>query len=407
MLQTDKNTVFNALIGLARLTTRAFEGEDLNPLAQQLVARIQACSDDAAACMDLATIYFLYHESEMAMQWQRQAIEMQARYSFLCEPQEPALRVLAMVGPGGLMDNLPLEFLLEGSAIALDLHYMLVGSALPQDLLAYDLVMVAVGESDTNSALLEQLGVQLHDCPVAVINRAECVMQTTREAAAARLQPVSEIDMPMSVRLSRTELQQLGDGDTLNRLKSYLGDQNFPIIVRPVESHGGHGLMRLDEQAAIAPYLAGQSEDLFYISHFVDYASADGLFWKYRIVLVEGKPFVGHLAISSHWMVHYLNADMMGDADKCAAEAHCMTHFDEEFGHRHKQAFAAIYEQMQLEYLIIDCAETAAGKLLVFEVDTSAIVHAMDSADLFPYKRPQMQKIFRAFQQMLMRSAAG
>jgi len=31
------------------------------------------------------------------------------------------------------------------------------------------------------------------------------------------------------------------------------------------------------------------------------------------------------------------------------------------------------------------------------------IVHAMDHPDLFPYKRPQMDKVFRAFQMMLRR----
>jgi hypothetical protein len=28
-------------------------------------------------------------------------------------------------------------------------------------------------------------------------------------------------------------------------------------------------------------------------------------------------------------------------------------------------------------------------------------VHAMDPADIFPYKQPQMRKVFRAFRQML------
>lgn len=78
-----------------------------------------------------------------------------------------------------------------------------------------------------------------------------------------------------------------------------------------------------------------------------------------------------------------------------------MAGFSQGFGQKHAQAFAAMYEHMGLEYLIIDCAETDDGRLLVFEVDTSAIVHAMDSAELFPYKRPQMYKIFHAFQAML------
>jgi len=386
------------LIGLAYLTTQAFSGADLAPVIEHLAGRIKNQSDDAAAYLDLATICFLSHDPDAALQWQQQAMALQVRYSLSSAPADPDLRMLALMGQGGLMDNLPLEFLLEGSAVAMDLHYMRPGASLPQDVDNYDLVFVALGESDDNTPLLQQLAQQLRDCPVAVLNRPECVLQTTREGAATALQGGVGIEMPMSVRLERSALERLSQPD---ELAQYLPDCDFPIIVRPVESHAGHGLKRLDQRTDIAVYLAEQQEHLFYISRFVNYASDDGQFRKYRVVLIEGKPYLCHLAISSHWIVHYLNADMTGNVEKCAEEADCMVNFDQGFGLRHGQAFAAMYECMGLEYLIIDCAETDDGLLLVFEVDTSAIVHAMDSQELFPYKRPQMHKIFRAFQAML------
>ena len=82
-----------------------------------------------------------------------------------------------------------------------------------------------------------------------------------------------------------------------------------------------------------------------------------------------------------------------------------MAEFDDDFAVRHKAAFKAIAERTGLDYLPIDCAETRDGKLLVFEVGTAMIVHSMDPPDLFPYKRPQMGKVFKAFQAMLYRAA--
>ncbi len=401
----------NQLIGLASLAAEAFRGADLGPVVQHLTARIQNNPADAAARMDLATINFLSHAPDAGLHWQQEAMAIQRRYSLFAAPDDSQLRMLVIMGPGGLMDNLPLEFLLEGAAITMDMHYMQAGDHIPADLIDYDLLFIAVGESDHNTPLLRSLAQQLRDCPIPLINRPECIMQTTREAAATVLQPVAGIDMPMSVRLSRVELGQLGPFSQFGQvgqpgtLAQYLPEQNFPIIVRPVASHGGHGLVRLDQPEDIIPYLSEQQEELFYISRFVDYASADGQFRKYRIVLIEGHPFVCHLAISTHWLIHYLNADMIGNADKCTEEADCMANFDQGFARRHEQAFAAIYAQMGLEYLIIDCAESHDGQLLVFEVDTSAIVHAMDSLSIFPYKRPQMYKIFHAFQAMLARRA--
>ena len=56
--------------------------------------------------------------------------------------------------------------------------------------------------------------------------------------------------------------------------------------------------------------------------------------------------------------------------------------------------------------LRVDGAEAPAGELLVFEADTAMVVHAMDSLELFPYKRPAMRRVFKAFQDML-RTYAG
>jgi len=50
----------------------------------------------------------------------------------------------------------------------------------------------------------------------------------------------------------------------------------------------------------------------------------------------------------------------------------------------------------------IDCGETPDGKLLIFEVDSCMIVHALDPVELFPYKQTQMHKLFAAFRQMLL-----
>ncbi len=114
-----------------------------------------------------------------------------------------------------------------------------------------------------------------------------------------------------------------------------------------------------------------------------------------------------HLAISSEWMVHYLNAGMHDDSAKRDEEARCMAAFEDDFATRHAKALAVIAARVGLDYFCIDCAETADGKLLVFEAGTGMIVHAMDSADVFPYKRVQMQKIFTAFSAMLAAAACG
>jgi glutathione synthase/RimK-type ligase-like ATP-grasp enzyme len=194
-------------------------------------------------------------------------------------------------------------------------------------------------------------------------------------------------------------MQSLATGDT--KLAELLPGDEFPLIVRPLGSHAGQDLEKIDTPADLAKYLDGVAHERFYLSRFVDYRSADGLFRKYRIVLIEGVAYICHFAVSSHWMIHYLNAGMEESAEKRQQEAECMAQFDQTFAVRHAAALAEIYARIGLSYLGIDCAETPDGRLLVFEVDNAMIVHALDSEELYPYKKPAMKKVFRAFRNML------
>ena len=383
------------LMGLATLARHAFTGADLTPIAQQLAARFEHYQQhDASALMDLATIHFLIHQPETALEFQHAAMQQQRRYRLSTSPNKPSFRLLVLHGDGDLMDNLPVEFLLTGAShIAMDAHYMTLGDALPEDVDDYDALLVAVGESDRQQPLLQQLHTQLQACSIPVLNRPEYICQTTREGAAQALQHCSKVWMPMSQRVHRDELQAMATAQQ---------DIAIPAIIRPVASHAGHGLTRLDAASDIPAYLAEQADEaMFYLSPYIDYCSQDGHFRKYRVVLIRGKAYLAHLAISSHWIVHYLNADMIGDGQKCMEEAQAMQTFDANFGRTHQQAFQQIYDALPLDYLILDCADAPDGRLLVFEVDTSAIVHDMDSEELFPYKTPQMRNIFAAFQHML------
>jgi hypothetical protein len=62
-------------------------------------------------------------------------------------------------------------------------------------------------------------------------------------------------------------------------------------------------------------------------------------------------------------------------------------------------------ERVGLDYFTVDCAQNQNGDLLIFEADNTAVVHNMDSPELFPYKPPQMRAIFGAFAAMLLRHA--
>ena len=123
--------------------------------------------------------------------------------------------------------------------------------------------------------------------------------------------------------------------------------------------------------------------------------------------MVDGKPYACHMAIADRWDIWYLNAFMAFSEEKRAEEAVFMLDFDRAFAARHKIALDEMSRRVGLDYFIVDCAENQNRELLVYAADNTAVVHNMDSPDVFPYKPPQMRKIFAAFAAMLSRHAAA
>lgn len=401
-----------ALIGLSSLMRQAYAGMDLAPLGRELIARA-GCDPrvaDANALLDLSILLQLRGERELAMEMQAQALQLRQVYAApyrrgQAERSQAALRVLAVMGPGDLMANSPLEFLLEDADAALDIVYVTQTRGLPDALPEHDVLFVAVAESEANLPLLAGLADQLRGWKQPVINDPARIASLSRDNNCTRLKDADGVEMPLSARVASQALCQVAAGEL--PLEAVLAGGGFPVIVRPVDSHAGKGLEKLDDAAALAGYLEDGVVGEYFISRFVDYRNADGLFRKYRIMLIAGRPFLAHLAISEHWMIHYLNAGMADSAAKRDEEARCMAGFDEGFAPRHAAAFRAIHRRFGLDYLGLDCAETADGRLLIFEVDSCMIVHAIDPVELFPYKQAQMAKLFGAFRQMLMDAAGG
>lgn len=393
------NETDEPLMGLASLSAMAYSKIDLAPLGKRLIERARRNPNDSNALMDLSTILQLKGDRKTALAAQAEALKVQRLYRLPAAVEPVGIRLLAIMGPGDVAANTPIEFLIEGSDIRLDMMYVTAESPFPSTVPDHDLVFVAVAECDENQALLERIERVLRNWPRPVLNAPSRIACLYRDRTCRLLKSMRGVAMPISARIGRQTLDQIGTGGL--PITAILEGGEFPVIVRPVDSHGGHGLMKIDQPAAIAEYLEKVPESDHYLSRFVNYQGKDGFYRKYRIAMIEGRPFACHMAISRHWMVHYLSADMEESAEKRAEEARFMATFDEDFARRHGQALRSISDRLGLDYFSIDCSETPDGRLLIFEADSSALVHAMDPVDVFPYKRPQVYKIFRAFREML------
>jgi hypothetical protein len=390
-------------IGFARLTTMAFGGTDLRPLRDQLISKVAAGTAGAGEGLDLSLIAQLLGDKPTGMAIQAEVLAFHQLFRSPCSMEKPSLRVLALAAAMDMGGNTPIEFLLENSGIELLTLYVVAGVELPVPLPDHDVAIVIASDSDQCRETLRKIEVAASRWPRPLLNPPRLVGNLDRDKLYRLLSGIEGLDIPVTASATRAQLQELAQPNA--GLADIAAEFEFPIIVRPLGSHAGVGLARVDDRAAIGGYLLARPEQEFFVSRFVDYAGDDGLFRKYRIVIVDGRPYACHMAIADRWDIWYLNAGMAFSESKRREEENFMRTFDSAFAARHQRALAAIIERIGLDYFTVDCAENKRGELLIFEADNTAVVHNMDSPELFPYKAPQMRKVFEAFAAMLCRRA--
>jgi hypothetical protein len=387
-------------IGMARLAKLAFDGHDLRPLWAELINKLLNGSADAGEGIDLSLIAQLLGDKQAGLAIQREVLLAHRLFRSPCVSKTPRLRVLALAAATDMGSNTPIEFLLEESGIELMMLYVIPEAELPVPLPEHDIAIVIASDSEDCRDTLAKIDAAAPNWPRPLLNPPKLVCNLDRDKLHRLLSGIEDLVIPATTAVMREELLSSCSSDALG---ATVGELAFPVIIRPRGSHAGNGLAKVDDAEAMQRYLEGREEGEFFIARFVDYASEDGLFRKYRVVFVDGRPYACHMAIADRWDIWYLNAGMTQSATKRLEEETFMRSFDIGFGRRHQTALAAIAGRLALDYFTIDCAETMDGALLIFEADNTAVVHNMDHATVFPYKGPQMRKIFDAFAAMLER----
>ncbi len=260
----------------------------------------------------------------------------------------------------------------------------------------YDLVFNAIGDTDADAAAVPLLTEFAAVCPKPLLNQPAAIARTARDRVATLLADIDDVCVPATRRVER-------DGDW-----SRDAALPYPLLLRPPGSHGGDGVARADTPAELDALDAldvggrGGEGDL-YLSAFHDYRGADGYFRKYRMIFVDRQPYPYHLAISSHWMVHYVTAQMTEYRWKLEEEHRFLQDPGAALGVRGMAALHAIGARLDLDYAGVDFSVLPDGSLIVFEANATMLAHR-ETDPLLTFKNPYVQRIFDAFETLLART---
>lgn len=383
------------ILGMQSIVSLIYAGHDVTPLWNDLMQRATADQTDAATLLDMSTILHTLGRTDEARQILRNAVKLRRDFSVV-HGDGTGPRLLAFVTEGDFMANTPVDFLLAGSNCILLLRYVDLETTKLADLPDYDVAFMAIGESTENAPLLAHMQTLLAGFDGPVMNRnPELISRLTRDGVSEMLANEPSILSPTTHRVLRKDLAAVGAGTKL--LEDCVSGLTFPLVIRPISTHAGHGMERITDLAGLSAWLEIQPAEELYVAPFIDFRGSDGFYNKQRVVFINGKAYASHMALSDHWIVHYLSAGMGQSPAKRAVEQAWMENFDTNFAVRHRDSFAALYRHIGLDYFGIDCAELADGRLLVFELDVAMVVHNMDDPVVYPYKQVAMRKLFDGF----------
>lgn len=265
----------------------------------------------------------------------------------------------------------------------LHIHRNLLRAARRPELGNYRHLLNLITEAEQNSRSLEIMHKLTRDVPGKVINRPQAVLRSTRDQVARRLAGVPGLVVPEVVRLAA--------GKSAAVCERAFSDSGAapPFILREAGTHGGRIVGCFE---SVETLLSARNPEVDHIAtRFVDFKSADGLYRKYRVFVIGGKPILRHMLISERWNVHaHDRAGFMAARPELVAEERALFEEGAPLAPAVRQVLQGVGERMALDFFGIDFGITRDAEVVLFEANATM--------NFFPFSpEPQFDYLKRCF----------
>jgi len=193
-------------------------------------------------------------------------------------------------------------------------------------------------------------------------NHPAAVARTGRDEVARLLAGTPGLDVPKTIRVRAATPK-----DVFAEIERH--GLAFPVLVRVPGAHGGKKMARIAGPQDSGEILNLRSRSL-YVTEFRDFAGPDGLYRKWRIVVVGGEIFLRHHIIADSWLV---NRSRRADAND-DEETAMLGAFGTDWAPRLRPTFQEIARRLDLDYFGVDCSIDASGRIILFEANPTMLV---------------------------------
>jgi aromatic-L-amino-acid/L-tryptophan decarboxylase len=336
-------------------------------------------------------------DEEGAAEHRRKGFENRSVIALPYRGEGPPVSILQLVSAAG--GNIPVRNFLDDrvfQTFVIVAEYYDIRAPLPP----HRLVFNAIGDAELAGPALTAAKSVLALSTAPVINQPAAVEATGRAANAQRLARLPGVVTAATATLPR---ELLTASDALSTLARH--GFEFPLLLRTPGFHTGRHFPRVERPEGLPGALAELPGRELTVIQYLDARGPDGKVRKYRVMMIDGQLYPLHLAISSHWKVHYFTAEMSGHAAHRAEDAEFLENMPGVLGPRAMEALARIQEALGLEYAGIDFGMNARGEVLLFEANATMVVNPPEPDEQWAYRRPAVERIYTAVRNMLIARA--
>ena len=347
----------------------------------------------------LATVLGELGDYVTAERHRRKGYEKQFIITLPYRGTTPPIEVLMLVsGTGG---NIPTSSFLNDSvfrtSVVIADHFD-AAAELPQ----HHVVFNAIGDADLCGPALAAATSLLERTTAPVINHPRLVSLTGRAANAQRFAKLSGVVTPRICVMPRTALVAPDAHDALTA-----HGFTFPLLLRSPGFHTGRHFVRIESASGLPSAAANLLGDELLVIEYLDARGPDGMTRKFRVMVVDGRIYPLHLAISSQWKVHYFTAEMTEHPQHRAQDASFLRDMPATLGTKALTALECIGRELGLDYAGIDFAIGPFGEVLLFEANATMVVNRPDPDERWAYRSPAVARILDAVGAMLRARAAN
>jgi tetratricopeptide (TPR) repeat protein len=312
---------------------------------------------------------------------------------------KPPIALLQLVSSGG--GNIPTAAFLDDctfltSVIVTD--YLDPSTALPP----HQLIFNAIGDADLCEPALEAAARLIARTSAPVINDPGAVMKTGRISNATRLRAIPGVVTPRTEAMARDVLTGPDGASSIANLQF-----GFPLLLRSPGYHTGRNFILVEQAAELSGAAASLPGDDLLVIEYLDARGTDGNARKYRVMMIGGRIYPLHLAISQKWKVHYFTSDMADKPDHRLEEARFLSDMAAVLGDKAVAALERIRDALCLDYAGIDFGLGADGDLLLFEANATMVIAPPDPDGRWAYRRTPISAILDAAVAMILQKSTG